>query len=240
MVVNYGAELRSEYSGFPPAPQPLSERQARAVKRGYYAATSFTDAQIGRVLAELRRLGLEDKTLIVLWGDHGWHLGEHAQWTKHTNFEVATRSPLIFRVPGQLRVGTQSAALVEFVDVYPTVCELAGLPIPNKAAHGGFDLAGRSLVQFIQKPWLQSKKGAFSQWSHDGYVGHSMRTDRYRFTEWVKTGVPKVYELYDHLIDPKENRNVAGQPAYRAVAAKLLKALKNGGNQDLPPTLLPQ
>jgi arylsulfatase A-like enzyme len=226
-------EVRT-YSSIPAGPFSTSLQQS--LKQGYYASASFVDAQVGRVLAELTSLGLADKTVVVVWGDHGWHLGEHGSWGKHTNFEVGTRSPLMIRVPGQTTAGTKAWALVEFVDVYPTVCALAGLPIPDNAAHGGYGMPGRSLAPLIQNASLASSttKGSFSQWRRSGYTGHSIRTRHYRFTEWVKSGSASVYELYDHQTDDQENTNVANNASYASVRASLLTALHDGGAHPLP------
>ncbi|MCF7984187.1 MAG: sulfatase-like hydrolase/transferase [Thiohalocapsa sp.] len=229
-------ELR-RYSGIPAAGQPYSTALRRGLKWGYYAATSFIDAQVGRLLDELRRNGLEDSTLVVLWGDHGWHLGEQAVWGKHTNFEVGTRVPLILRVPGQ-QPGQTSSAIVELVDLYPTIAELAGLPIPGSQQRGGHPLQGDSFAALIDDPTGQSRRGAFSQWRRDGYTGRSLRTERYRFTKWTRSGSATAYELYDHDVDPAETVNVAGRQAYAGAQADLEAALSAGGQQDLPPTLL--
>jgi len=123
------SELRS-YADFPKQ-GPISEAKRRQAVHGYYAATAFADACIGRVLAALRALGLAEKTIIVLWGDHGWHLGEHGHWGKSTNCEVATRAPLILSAPGLSRSGTHTRRLVEFVDIYPTLAELCALTPPR-------------------------------------------------------------------------------------------------------------
>ncbi|MCS7236697.1 MAG: sulfatase-like hydrolase/transferase [Thermoguttaceae bacterium] len=143
-------ELRA-YEGIP-AKGPLLEETARDFVWAYYAATSYVDAPVGKLLDALDRLGLTDRTIVVLWGDHGWHLGDNGLWCKHTNFERATRSPLIFRVPGAKNPGAKIDALVEFVDIYPTLCELCGLPTPE-------GLEGISLVPFTEnpdRPWKKS------------------------------------------------------------------------------------
>jgi arylsulfatase A-like enzyme len=233
------AELR-KYSGMSPVNLQADESLRRGLKHGYYAATSFVDAQVGRVLAELDYWGLSENTLVVFWGDHGWHLGEQGDWGKHTNFEVGTRVPLIIKAPGKQPNQTTSA-LVELVDLYPTICELAGLPIPDTQAHGGYPLEGDSLVALINDQTMQSRRGAFSRWQRGGYVGHSMRTDRYRFTKWVKSNDEKVviYELYDHSLDPDETINVAADVRYTAILPALEAALAAGGKTDLPIALQP-
>ncbi len=129
---------------------------ARNLIHGYLACVSYVDAQIGRVIAELERLGLREDTVIMLWGDHGWHLGEHTLWGKATNFEVAARCPLIVSSPGAKTIGRSSDALVELLDMYPSLCELAGLPVP---AH----VEGRSFLPVLDDPDRRWKPAAFSQ-----------------------------------------------------------------------------
>ncbi|MBN1347359.1 MAG: sulfatase [Phycisphaerae bacterium] len=213
-----------------PKKGPLPEAKALELRRAYYAATSYVDAQIGRVLAELDRLKLRDKTVIVLWGDHGWQLGEHALWCKHTNFEVAARAPMIFSAPGQPNPGAKTDALGEFVDIYPTLCELCGLDIPK-------GLEGTSVVPVMADPKRPWKKAAFSQYPRGKVMGYSMRTDRYRFTEWVSRDREKkrvAVELYDHQADPHENVNVAGKPEHRELVADLTKQLREGWRAAKP------
>ncbi len=220
-------ELRA-YTGIP-AKGPLSEEMALDLIHGYYAATSYTDAQIGRVLDELARLGLAEKTVVLVWGDHGWQLGEHGLWCKHTNFEIAVRSPLIVRVPGQKRAGTQSAALVEFVDIYPTLCELCGLAPPK-------GLEGTSFAPLVDQPDRPWKTAAFSQYPRAKVMGYSMKTDRYRYTEWRARagGAPVAVELYDHQTDPQENVNLAKLPEKKNLVAELGKQLEAGWRGALP------
>lgn len=219
-------ELRS-YSDIPKV-GPVSKSQARDLIRAYRAATSFTDAQIGRVLDELERLGLRDKTIVVLWGDHGWHLGEHGLWTKHTNFEVATRAPLIISSPGQQHAGSKISSLVEFVDMYPTLCELAGLPIPD-------GLEGTSLSPLLREPARPWKQTVFSQFPRGKVMGHSIRTQRYRYTEWAEPGKEPVgVELYDHETDPGENVNLANQPQQQVLATQMAERLHAGWKRAQP------
>ena len=222
-------ELRT-YLGMP-ASGPLSEEQARKMMHGYYAAVSYTDAQIGRVLDELDRRGLREKTIVILWGDHGWQLGEHGQWCKHTNFELATRAPLILSAPGY-KPGQKTDALVEFVDIYPSLAELCGLPLPEGLEGTSF----KPLLKDPDRPW---KKAAISQYPRNipgegRAMGYSLRTDRYRFTEW-STGDFREHELYDHQKDPGENVNVAKDPAYAKQISELTKLLQAGWKAALPP-----
>jgi arylsulfatase A-like enzyme len=220
------SELRS-YSDMPKV-GPVSDAKARELVRAYQAASSFTDAQIGRVLDELDRLGLRDKTIVVLWGDHGWHLGEHGIWCKHSNFEIATRVAMIISAPRQKTAGKTTTALSEFVDIYPTLCELAGLPLPQ-------GLEGTSLVPVMNDPDRPWKKAAFSQYPRQKVMGHSIRTDRYRYTEWAEPGQePAGVELYDHQTDPAENLNIAGAPENKELVVKLSKMLKDGWNAAKP------
>jgi arylsulfatase A-like enzyme len=209
-------ELRN-YRGMP-VDGPVPEKLARKLKHGYYAAVSYTDAQIGKILNELDRQGLRQNTIIVLWGDHGWKLGEHGEWCKHSNVENDTNAPLLLSAPGMKGAGKHSRALVEFVDIYPTLADLAGLSLPEHLEGTSF----KPLLDDPNRPW---KRAAFSQYPRGQKVmGYSMRTDRYRFTVWVdRKNHSKVEatELYDHQNDPQENSNIAG----RAVHAKLVEEL---------------
>ena len=221
-----GGELRT-YAGVPQS-GPVSDEMTRQLIHGYYAAASFTDAQIGRVLDELERLGLADDTIVCMWGDHGWKLGDHGSWCKHTNFEIDTHAPLIFRVPGHKQAGSKVPALAEFVDVMPTLCELAGVAVPE----GG---EGTSLVPTMTDPQRPWKSAAFSQYPRDKIMGYSMRTDRYRYTEWQnKQGEAVARELYDHETDPDENVNVAGDKAQADLVAQLSKQLAAGWQAARP------
>jgi arylsulfatase A-like enzyme len=212
---------------------PLDEAQARKMIHGYYACVSYMDAQLGRVLEELDRLKLRDRTIVILWGDHGWQLGEHGLWCKHTNFEEATRAPLIISVPGQKSAGKKSDALVEFVDIYPTVAELCGLPKPEGVE--GFSF--KPLLDDPQRPW---KTAAFSQFprlipGEGGGMGHSIRTERYRLTEWAVPGKDfRGYELYDYQADPQGNENVAQKPEYAGRLKELTGQLHAGWPAALP------
>jgi arylsulfatase A-like enzyme len=201
-----GAELRS-YDGVP-AGRVLPDDYARQLKHGYYAAVSYMDAQVGRLLDEVDKLGFRDNTIIIFWGDHGWKLGEHAAWAKHTNAENDTHAPLIISVPGMATADKHCAALVEFVDIYPTLAQLAGLPLPPHLEGSSF----KPLLERPDKPW---KTAVFSQYPRrhgdQNLMGYSMRTDRYRFTRWVeRDNHAKVAadEVYDHLSDPQENTNI--------------------------------
>ena len=216
-------ELR-KYHGIPRT-GPVTDDQARNLIHGYNACVSYTDAQIGRVITELEQSGLREKTVIILWGDHGWQLGEHGLWCKHTNFETSAHSPLIISVPGQ-QAGVTST-LVEFVDIFPSLCEVCGISLPE-------GLEGTSFAPLIEDPDKPWKTAAFSQYPRNipgqgNGMGHSMRTDRYRFTEWTVPG--KNYrdiELYDHRVDPRENTNIAHRPENAALVGQLTEQLHAG------------
>ena len=237
MAMNTMYELRA-YEDFAETPRPgaglLTEAQARRLKHGYYASVTYVDAQVGRLLDALAKLGMADNTVVVLWGDHGWKLGEHGSWCKQTNYEIDTRSPLIVRAPGAAKRGVTCGALVEFVDIYPTLCELCGLKRP--AGLEGTSMA--PLLKDVRRPW---KQAAFSQFRRRHkkveYMGYSMRTDRYRLVEWrnCRTGKTVDRELYDHSTDPGENRNLAGDKQYSALLERLGKGLQAGWTAATPP-----
>jgi iduronate 2-sulfatase len=214
-------ELRG-YEGIP-REGPVPDALARQLLHGYYACVSYTDAMVGRVLDELERLGLAEKTIVVLWGDHGWKLGEHGMWCKHTNFELDARVPLILRAPGVTVRGGRTRALTELVDLYPTLVELCGLPMPGH-------LEGTSLVPLLRAPDRPWKKAAFSQFPRGRLMGYSMRTERYRYTEWreLESGSVRSRELYDHGADPKENTNTADDPRNGGLVATLSRQLSAG------------
>jgi iduronate 2-sulfatase len=216
-LTNWG-ELRN-YADMP-AQGDLTEEQARNLKHGYYACISFIDANVGKLLHELDRLGLTDNTIVVLWGDHGWKLGEHDSWCKHTNFENDAHAPLLIRAPGQKAPGSKTRALVEFVDIYPTLCDLAGLDKPDH-------LEGTSAAPLLDDPDQPWKPVALSQYPRGPVMGYSMRTDRYRFTAWRhrKTRQIEAMELYDHHSDPAETENIAGDADKAELVQSLLTQL---------------
>ncbi len=205
-------ELR-QYAGIP-REGPLSDERASELIHGYRAATSYTDAQVGRILDELDRLGLTENTVVVLWGDHGWQLGEHGLWCKHCNFKTSLNAPLIISVPG-LEGEKVSESLVEFVDIYPTLCELSGLTSPEH-------LDGDSLVPVINDTATVIKDATYSRYMS----GDSVRSENYLYTEWTNDEGGFVSRmLYDHEADPGENRNIAELPENNAVVSRLSKML---------------
>jgi iduronate 2-sulfatase len=184
------------------------EKTQRDLIQAYYACVSFMDAQLGRVLDELDRLGLAQNTLIVLWGDHGWHLGDHGYWTKHTNYEQANRIPLMIVAPGVARAGAVAKQFAETVDVFPTLAELAGLPAPS----GPQRIDGVSLVPVLRDPAKIIRDHAYHCYPRGERMGRAIRTERYRLIEWKKPSAPAdtaEFELYDYEQDPLETKNLA-------------------------------
>ncbi|QHI69095.1 sulfatase [Tichowtungia aerotolerans] len=203
-------ELRS-YSGIPSeGPLPL-DRHAELI-HAYHACVSYTDAQIGRLLDALDQSGAADNTVIILWGDHGWHLGDHGWWCKHTNYEQATKAPLIISAPGYDSAEAQTMS--EFVDVYPTLCELTGIPAPE-------GLQGKSLVPALKDPASAIKDYSISQFPRGKIMGYALRTPRYRYVEWIKNGAVQNIELYDYQADPFETASLHQNPEYRDILRDL-------------------
>lgn len=214
-----------EITNYKPVPTDPNAKFSSSLKRnlihGYYASTSFVDAQIGKVLDELRKSGLQDNTIVVLWGDHGFHLGDHGIWTKHTNYEQATRIPILISAPGVTRPGSSTRQLAESVDLYPTLAELAGLPAPRVPQR----LDGKSLVPVLKNPSSRVRDHAYHAYPKKK-LGRAIRTERYRLVEWKSIGggaAAAEYELYDYRTDPLETKNLADSSP--DVVAKLKKIL---------------
>ena len=197
-------------------PEEATEEEARHLRHGYFACVSYVDAQIGKVLKALEGLGLADNTVVVVWGDHGWHLGDLHVWGKHTTFEWSLRSALLVRAPGAAAHGAHIDGIVESVDIFPTLAGLCGVSPPA-------NLPGRSMQPLLDNPEAPGKDGALSFWRRRNNRAITYRTERYRFTRW--TDGPKVVqeELYDHTADPNEGTNIAA--AYPEVAASLREAM---------------
>jgi arylsulfatase A-like enzyme len=231
-ITNFG-ELRAYHEI--PKTGPVSDEMARKLVHGYYACVSYMDAQFGRLIDELGRLGLKDNTVVIFWGDHGWHLNDHGQWCKHTNFEIATRAALLMSRPGQKAPGKKTDALVEFVDIYPTLADVCGLPKPD-------GVEGYSFAPLLDDPARPWKPAAFSQFPRGGketgpLMGYAIRTDRYRMVEWRQRNSGKVvsHELYDHQTDPGEDVNIADRPESKGIVEKLSKQLAAGWKANAPP-----
>lgn len=196
-----------------PANYGLPAEKLRIFKRAYYAATSFVDAQFGKVMAAVQRLGLEDNTVIVVWSDHGWCLGEHGQWQKQLLFEESAHVVLMIKQPGAKGNGGISPRTVELVDLYPTLADLCGLKPPKW-------LEGKTLRPLLADPQANWKMPAFTQVQRKGGImGRSIRTEQFRYTEWARGKQGK--ELYDHDADPHEYNNLANDPKYAKVVAEL-------------------
>tara|TARA_R110002051_G_scaffold318695_1_gene401375 strand:- start:8634 stop:10049 length:1416 start_codon:yes stop_codon:yes gene_type:complete len=214
---NFG-ELR-QYEKIPKKGD-LPDDLAKELIHGYYACVSYIDAQIGLVLDELKRLELEDDTLVILWGDHGWNLGDHKLWCKHVTFEKALRTPLMIKVPGKTK-GQKTDAITEYIDIYPSLAELTGLEIPNT-------VEGKSFVPILngeksEKNWAVSKfKDAVTLIKGDLF-----------YTEWTKDdGIAYARMLFDHKTDPLELDNLAEKPAYQEKVKELALELREKWGKD--------
>ena len=211
--IHRSGELRT-YATIPPK-GPVSDAMARDLIHGYYACVSFTDAQVGRLLDELDRLELADNTIVVLWGDHGWNLGEHTLWCKHSCFETSMHAPLIVRAPGLAKGKQRIRSLTEFIDIYPSLCELAELPLPEH-------LEGESFLPQLKDPTLLGKDAAVGRFKQ----GDTIRTDQFRFSEYTKPdGKQTGRMLYNHQSDPGENVNVADREKHADVVQRLTNEL---------------
>ncbi len=202
----------------------MSEQNQRLALRGYYASVSFMDYQLGRVLDELERLGVADRTVVLFFGDHGWHLGEHTHWQKMSLMEESVKAPLIISAPGSRGAGRSCRALVEFVDFYPTLADLCGLEAPT-------GLEGVSLTPLLDDPSGSVKDVAFSQvqWE-DRIFGRTVRTDSYRYIRWDGDGGGE--ELYDHMADPREFTNLALDVRHEDTLARMRSRLEEGPSRS--------
>ncbi len=192
---------------------PVSDEYARKLRHAYFACISYTDAQVGKLLDKLEKLGLAENTVVVLWGDHGWHLGDQLVWGKHTIFERALKSAFIIRAPGN-KGGKTINEVVSTVDIYPTLMDLCGVEMPHETD-------GQSLV-----PLLNNSKGSWEEASY-GYFrnGISLRTAKYRFTKYFREQEPTI-ELYDHQSDPNETINIAGE--HPEIVKKIMPLWEHG------------
>ncbi len=214
-------ELRA-YAGIPKQ-GPVDAKTMRMLIHGYYACVSYMDAQVGRVLAELDRLGLRENTAVILWGDHGWKLGDYGAWCKHTNLEIDTHVPMILSLPGQKNAAGATSALVEYVDIYPTLAEACGLEIPAQCE-------GKSMLPLVEDPRRPWKAAAFSQYPRGAIMGYTMTTGRWRYTEWIsrKTGEITARELYDHAASDIASVNLAELPQHAQTVRELSALLDKG------------
>ena len=231
----------------------LDDETTRRLIHGYYAATSYTDAQVGKLLNALENLRLEQNTIVVLWGDHGWYVGDYGEWCKHSNYEVATRVPLIFRVPPSVLASAKpgsSLQLAELLDIYPTLCDLTGLETPSH-------VHGHSLKRLLLDPTDPWREAAISQYvktevihptnpaSGNGKkkpirspnLGTSVRTQRYRYTRWIsrKTGELRGEELVDLKNDPQSTLNVVSLPEHSKALIQLRELAEQSATGIAPP-----
>ena len=200
------------------SPEGMTEEQQRELIHGYHAAVSFIDYLLDELLQELEATGEADNTIIVLWGDHGFHLGDHGMWGKHTTMEQANRVPLMIHVPGEK--GAYTSTLVELMDLFPTLAQLAGLEAPG-------NLQGKSLAPVLKDASFDFGDVAISQYKRKGAYGYSMRTDRYRYTEWIMDDGRVAYrDLYDMQEDPGETRNIGDLPENEELMDSLAALLR--------------
>jgi len=212
-AIHSSGELRA-YAGIPKK-GPVRDETAMSMIRGYYACVSYTDANIGKLLDELDRLELADNTIVVLWGDHGWNLGEHTLWCKHSCFETSMHAPLIVKVPGKY-AGQKTAALTEFVDIYPSLCELCGLDVPQHCQ-------GESFVPLLKDPTAPGKPFAIGRFG----AGDTIRTDKYRYTEYSsKNDEVHAKMLYNHETDPQEDTSIVRRPGLQEKVEQLSQQLE--------------
>jgi iduronate 2-sulfatase len=239
-AMNSMYELR-HYDGFngighPTSTYRMSEDTARTLKHGYYASVSYIDALLGDLVDHMKKIGIYENTIIIVWGDHGWKLGDHNSWGKMTNYNIDLQVPMIVRYPNQANRGAQTFALTELVDIFPSLCELAGITIPDY-------MQGTSFVPLFDNPELPWKEAVFSQFHRrprvaaDGgrYMGYSINTFDYHYIEWHnwddKTGTKGAFvraELYDRIKDPSETQNLAEMEDYREVINDLSEQLAGG------------
>lgn len=211
-------ELRG-YRGMPQK-GPLTDEKTKELRHGYAASVSFVDAQVGKVMAELDRLALRENTIVVLWGDHGYKLGDFGGWCKHTNFELDTRVPLIVSAPGFTR-GKHTSELVEIVDLFPTLADLTGGDTPESCE-------GRSLRPVLSDTSSAHRNSALSQYPRGSTMGYSLRTERWRYTEWLNADKQTVSrELYDHSDSDAPIRNIANEPKHAKLVSMLSKQLSS-------------
>lgn len=212
-------ELRN-YTDIPRGKEPLDDSLARRLIHGYYASVSYMDAQLGKVLDALEELGLAGNTIVVLWGDHGWNLREHGLWCKHASFETSLHAPLIIKVPGA--IAQQSDAIVEFVDIYPTLADLAGLQKPGH-------LQGASMAGMVMGEGAPEDGMAISKWQE----GTTLITRNYFYTQWTDEN-DSIYAtmLYDHSSDPKELQNLSVNPSNAGLVDSLSAVLRKNLNTD--------
>ncbi len=245
-TMNSMYELRGydglKHIGHPQSDYQMNEDTARILKHGYYASVSYVDALLGNLFKHMKDIGIYDNTIIILWGDHGWKLGDHNSWGKMTNYNIDLQVPMVVRYPNQENRGAQTFELTELIDMFPSLCELAGIETPNY-------MQGTSFVPLIKNPDLKWKDAAFSQFhrrpkvSADGnrYMGYSINTKKYHYIEWytwdAKLGLRGDFvakELYDRENDPHETKNIASEPSVSKTIEDLSDQLAKGWENAQP------
>lgn len=245
-TMNSMYELR-HYDGFnrighPQSSYRMSEDTSRILKHGYYASVSYVDALLGNLIAHMKDIEIYENTIIIIWGDHGWKLGDHNSWGKMTNYNIDLQVPMIIRYPNQENRGAQTFALTELIDMFPSLCELAGIETPDY-------MQGTSFVPLIKNPERAWKNAAFSQFHRrprhaaDGnrYMGYSINTAKYHYIEWYvwdpKTGTRgelKTRELFDRVNDPNETINIAAEQSLNETVEDLSAQLADGWQEAVP------
>jgi iduronate 2-sulfatase len=234
-----------KYTG-PRSKAKLTKESTLSLRRAYYSSVTWVDHLIGNILQELDDLGLSNNTIISFIGDHGYQLGEHGEWGKQTNFELSNHAPMMIHIPGKTNQGIRSKSLVEFVDLFPTLVDSVGLkqlPLcPQNSANIESCREGISFLPLINEPSKPIREAAFSQYPRQNYMGYSIKTDRYRYTEWPlfdnikfkpKWSKSQRIELYDHKLDPEENINRAFDKSYDLIKQRLSKILREGWKRSL-------
>ncbi len=242
--VNTLKEIKG-YSDFKDTPSPsegsINKKNARLLKHGYYASVSYVDAQVGKLIEKLKKLGIYDNTIIVLWGDHGYKLGEHNGWTKFTNYNIDTHVPFIIKSNDARHNHKTINQFVEMVDVFPTLCDLTGLEIPE-------NIHGMSALPIMNDNSKKGKEAVFAQFLKESYwavpegneqMGYSILTDDFHYIAWQdwKSKDWGVTELYDLNKDPNENVNVAENQSYASIVHMLDKRLHAGWSVERTRTL---
>ena len=218
MGLHASFELRTRHDI--PKSGPINKSLSRKILHAYCACVSYVDAQIGRVIASLEKNKVRENTIIVVWGDHGWHLGEYGIWGKATNYEIATRVPLIISTPSMPQKGSPSDSLVELIDIYPTLCDLIDVPLPNH-------LEGNSLAALLEKPDCHWDGVALTTY---GYRNHAIRDGQYRYIRYADLSE----ELYDHTTDPYEFTNLANDQTMMTTKRRLAAFLPKNETPPKP------
>ncbi len=245
-TMNSMYELR-HYDGFnnighPESSYKMQTDTLRILKHGYYASVSYVDALLGQLISHIKEIGIYENTIIILWGDHGWKLGDHNSWGKMTNYNIDLKVPMIVRYPNQVNRGAETFEITELIDMFPSLCELTGIETPDY-------MQGTSFVPLIKNPKRSWKSAAFSQFHRrpqhaaDGnrYMGYSLNTKKHHYIEWYtwdpETGTRgelKNIELFDSENDPNETVNIAKQQEYKEVIKGLSKQLASGWQKAMP------